>query len=382
MITQQEKIELRNVLSDLDFAIRSESGASDSPDICFANGVKSLADAISCWAQILKLEKYDPLESSRLAELLVQFNTKCPNTEFPPQWIERAKDITSRMGSIVLEADITQQPEQKDLDQIHRILKSDSTAPTVLTDLLGLIGMDQVKREFARLYYQSKLAKNYDPGTLPAFSYNAIFQGKPGTEKSCVARMYFKLMKELGVIPASSIFLVETGASLIDHRADGLQKLLSSLRAAKGAVVCIDDAHQLLTSRAGRQALAAIVPLAAQHDTRYGRIVWILTGPSDEGIGALLAWRTGLQSRFPVQMIFSDFTEQELLAMFLSRLKLFKRAASLPATTTDQVTSARHTPSQIFFVVYFYFCLSDGSIGSRFFLFLAENFHGADSVTP
>ena len=239
--------------------------------------------------------------------------------------------------------------------------------------------MDQIKREFARLYYQSIRANNYNTTTLPAFSYNAIFQGKPGTGKSCVASMYFKLMKELGVIPESSIFLDETGASLIDRGLDGLKELLSTIRAAKGAVVCIDDAHQLLTSRAGRQALAAIVPLAAQHDTEYGRIVWILAGPS-EGIGALLAWRAGLQSRFPVQMTFSDFTEQELLAMFLSRLKLFKRAP----TTTDQVTSARHTPShwQIFFVVYFYFCLFDGSIGSRFFLFLAEHFHCADSVTP
>jgi hypothetical protein len=226
--------------------------------------------------------------------------------------------------------------DQQDIEQMYCIIKSDTNAPTVMTDLLGLIGMNRVKQQFARLYYHSKLAKNYDSETLPAFSYNAIFRANAGAGKSCVARMYFELMKELGQIPKSSIFIEEAGSSLVDRGADGLQTLLRSIRGSKGAVVCIDDAHQLLVSRAGRQALAALLPLAAQHETQYGRIVWILAGPSGV-IDALLGARAVLLSRFPVRMTFDDFTEEELLAMFLSKLKLFKRAA----TMTDQVASAR-----------------------------------------
>jgi hypothetical protein len=205
-----------------------------------------------------------------------------------------------------------------------------------MTDLLGLVGMDGIKREFARLYYQSKLANTYDAETLPAFSYNAIFQGSAGTGKSSVARMYFQFMKELGVVPQSSIFIEESSASLKDRGTDGLQQQLRSIRAAKGAVVCIEDAHKLLSSPAGRQVLASILPLANQHDTEHGRIVWIVAGPS-EGIGTLLAEYEGFRGRFPVQMHFDDFTEQELTTIFLSKLTLFKRTATL----TDQVYRSR-----------------------------------------
>jgi hypothetical protein len=64
------------MLLDLDFAIHSELDACNSP--CTATTcVDGLADAIACWSEMVKLETRDPLESRRLAELLVQYR---PNT--------------------------------------------------------------------------------------------------------------------------------------------------------------------------------------------------------------------------------------------------------------------------------------------------------------
>ena len=333
MILRHENAKTLKLLSDLDFAFHSKPGdAKDTSVFSATRGIESLEDAITCWAQILKLEYTDPDESRKLTDLLVRYKKESPDTDFPSLWLDRADTIASRSArSIELEVDI---PNESDIDQIYSTIKSDSNAPTVMAEVFGLIGAKQIKREFARLYFHSKLAKDYDASTLPAFSYNAIFDGSNGTGKSCVARMYFNLMKQLGVIHETSIFIDVTGAPLMDRGPAGLQQQLRSIRGAKGAVVRIGDAHQLLTSQAGRQALASILPLAAQHDTEYGRIVWILAGPS-AGIGALLAAHAGLRGRFPVRMHFNDLTEEELLAVFLSKLKLYKRAS----TVTEQVAS-------------------------------------------
>ncbi len=58
----------------LDFVIRIELGYACNSPCTATTCVVSLADAITCWAEILKLETSDPLELRRLAGLLVQYN--------------------------------------------------------------------------------------------------------------------------------------------------------------------------------------------------------------------------------------------------------------------------------------------------------------------
>jgi len=158
----QENLKSSKPLSDLDFCIRSELGdIGILPAAPATTVVNSLADAIACWAQILMLEKCDALEARRLARLLVQYNRKCPDTEFPPQWIECAQSIASR---------------------------SDSDLPTVMTDLVDLISAKQIKRQSARINYQSNPARNFDTKTQRALSSNVISQNIAGTADS-MARM-------------------------------------------------------------------------------------------------------------------------------------------------------------------------------------------------
>ena len=93
-IIQSDTLKSSHVLLDLDFVIRSELG--DASIFPATTRIESLEDAVTCWAQILKLENSDPLKARRLAELLVQYSTYHPSAEFPPMWIERARDISSR----------------------------------------------------------------------------------------------------------------------------------------------------------------------------------------------------------------------------------------------------------------------------------------------
>ena len=95
---QKKYLEMCNLVSDLNFSFRRKPGNADNSPSLSAD-VETLTDAVICWAQISKLEKIDPVDSSRLAKLLLEFNAKHPNSEFPPQWIELAKDYASRSGS-------------------------------------------------------------------------------------------------------------------------------------------------------------------------------------------------------------------------------------------------------------------------------------------
>ena len=81
----QNKMKMRNILSDLDFGICSELGDKTIlPTLPATTVANRLAVDIAGWAHIMKFDNYDALRARRMAPLLVQYNKKCPNTEFQP----------------------------------------------------------------------------------------------------------------------------------------------------------------------------------------------------------------------------------------------------------------------------------------------------------
>jgi len=81
----------------------------------------------------------------------------------------------------------------------------------MLAQLDALIGLEEVKREVATLVRLHQMAERRSLAGLPAppLSRHLVFTGSPGTGKTTVARLYGKILAELGVIAGGQ--LIETG---------------------------------------------------------------------------------------------------------------------------------------------------------------------------
>lgn len=83
----------------------------------------------------------------------------------------------------------------------------------------------------------------------------------------------------------------------------------------------VDEAYQLTSgnSAGGGAVLDYILP---EVENLVGKVVFVLAGYSKE-MESVFAHNPGLPSRFPIEMKFVDYTDEQLLCIF--ELKLFKR---------------------------------------------------------
>lgn len=82
---------------------------------------------------------------------------------------------------------------------VEQVQAKDPQAPAVMAEVLGMVGLEDVKEEMIKQYYRIRLAQ--DQGDGAASSYNVRFEGNPGTGKSTVARHYNAFLQQLGVLP-------------------------------------------------------------------------------------------------------------------------------------------------------------------------------------
>ncbi|UKZ81400.1 hypothetical protein TrVFT333_009172 [Trichoderma virens FT-333] len=99
--------------------------------------------------------------------------------------------------------------------------------------------------------------------------------GNPGTGKTTVARIWGKFLTGIGAIPGDC-FKETTGSKLANMGVKGCEDLLEKIKEDGGGVLFIDEAYQLSSD------------------------------------GNLFAHNPGFPSRFPIEMNFEDYTDEEL----------------------------------------------------------------------
>ncbi|KAK3990815.1 putative AAA family ATPase [Cladorrhinum sp. PSN332] len=188
-----------------------------------------------------------------------------------------------------------------------------------LDELMGMIGLEEVKEQFVSI--KSKVDTALRQGVSLAMErFSCSMLGNPGTGKTTVARMYAEFLTELCVIPGSC-FRENTGSGLANMGVSGCKKLIEEILNDGGGVLFIDEAYQL-TSGNNPGGGAVLDYLLAEVENLRGKVVFILAGYNKQ-MESFFAHNPGLPSRFPVEMRFADYTDDELLRIL--ELKINKK---------------------------------------------------------
>ncbi|PFH58340.1 hypothetical protein XA68_13854 [Ophiocordyceps unilateralis] len=200
--------------------------------------------------------------------------------------------------------------------------------------LRAMIGLDKVKEELKVLMdtlttnYQRELAEE----PLVEFSLNRVFLGSPGTGKTTVAKLYGRILADLGYLSNGEV-VVKTAADFIGSTLGHSEALTKGILAATtGKMLVIDEAYGLYGGGGGEGASTTSDPFrAAVVDTIVAQVQNV---PGEDRCVILLGYaekmepffqnvNPGLARRFQMDspVVFEDFNNEQLSRMVQLKLK-------------------------------------------------------------
>ena len=192
----------------------------------------------------------------------------------------------------------------------------EETLEELLEKLNALIGLAGVKKEVTTLINLIKLKKIRDSRGLKtaSISKHLVFLGNPGTGKTTVARLLSKIYKQLGVLENGQLVEVDRVGLVAGYVGQTALKTKEKIDEAIGGILFIDEAYTLAKggSDFGQEAIDTL--LKAMEDNRENFVVIVAGYP--EPMEKFLESNPGLKSRFNKNILFEDYTEEELLHIF------------------------------------------------------------------
>lgn len=185
-------------------------------------------------------------------------------------------------------------------------------------ELNQLVGLDNVKKIINDIF--SSIMFKYKTNQVLNFEKNnkhMVFTGNPGTGKTTVAEIIAPLFYELGYLETSKVAFVAAEDLIAGYVGQTAIKTKNLIQQNQGGIIVIDEAY-ILSSPAqqfGNEAITVILKEMEKNKTMF-----IFAGYKKE-MEDFIKMNSGLKSRVNTYVQFDDYSEKELLAMFMNRLK-------------------------------------------------------------
>ena len=224
-----------------------------------------------------------------------------------------------------------------------------STSPAIreLEGMLGLAAVKTAVRGFVQLVRDNAAAELLGEPTSDV-PLHRLFLGNPGTGKTETAKLYGRVLRELGMLSSGELEL--KNASQLEGAHEGATKDIVNrlFDGIKGKVLLIDEAYQLATSKYGQDALDVIVERV--QGTPGEDFAVVMCGYTDKMDAMLRTCNSGLASRFKrdAAFMFEDYDEGDLariMCIMAPKLGLSVRPEVAEAAVKNVLSKQRMRPN-------------------------------------
>ena len=193
-----------------------------------------------------------------------------------------------------------------------------------MAELDALIGLDSIKDAVRRMVAEVKTNLRRKELGLPTQerARHMVFVGKPGTAKTTIARLLSRVYKQLGVLEKGHVVEVDRSDLVGSSVGTTAPLTAAKFREAIGGVMFVDEAYTLVPENSpgdfGLEAVATILKLMEDH---RDECIVIVAGYHRE-MQRFMESNTGLASRFPKLLSFSEYDNNQLIAIFELQARL------------------------------------------------------------
>ncbi|KAF3918213.1 hypothetical protein ABW20_dc0107429 [Dactylellina cionopaga] len=222
-------------------------------------------------------------------------------------------------------------------------------------ELHQLIGLSAVKESVSVLL--KRMERNYQRELAQErpidISLNRVFLGSPGTGKTSVAKIYGKILAQLGLLSSGEVIMKTPSDFLGRALGESEANTKAILNATRGKVLIIDEAYMFTPKLNGSEdpyKAAVIDTIVSEVQNVPGDDQCVLLLGYKEDLEKMFkAVNPGLSRRFPIAdgFTFEDFTDEELSRILALKLRLAELHASQEAreVAIQKISQKRQKPN-------------------------------------